>query len=338
MGGNQMCINRDLEKVASFERICELLTHDLKSTQFSVCEKTGNVSLLGSRGDHLRVDTEFEDVCKRAGIPVPDGGPGFHSSKGSVDFCLEDGLSGLFLSRLIFGEPQCDWVILHLDDHRDMMPTLLAKTAGGESRDPETGEVFEADREQHWHTALKRGTLTIGNYLVPLFHQKPAEMQIHIRHLRPKLERQDQTQVFHINTVSISYATIEALQFAAVALENTPGTVAGTYSQSDTCGEALLDLPEGRLAVHIDLDYFVNDFNGNPDRVPLDLGEKGRISVLKKMDGLFGQVAQLDRPVERWIIATSPGFCASRHWAWLMEALETRICALTGDERHRFLG
>jgi hypothetical protein len=338
MDTSGLTIDRKYTTGFSTDHIRDLLAQKLKSTDFALCESSGNVRLLGARGDHLRVDPELHTICAAAGLPVPDGGPGYHASNGSIDFCLEDGLSGLFMSRAIFGAPQDDWIIVHLDDHRDMMPTLLAKSNTDGLYDPETGGVFDAHTEQDWHTALMRGTLTIGNYLVPLFHDKPSEMRIHVRHLRPQLNAHDQTHLFHLNAATETYQALGATQFAAVALDITSQDAAGSFLQNDCCDKVLLDFPSGRVIVHIDLDFFVNDFNGNPVQHPQELGAQARASILKKMDEVFSQISGLDRPIERWIIATSPGFCAARHWAWLLDALDERICALTGDERHVFLG
>jgi len=84
-------------------------------------------------------------------------------------------------------------------------------------------------------------------------------------------------------------------------------------------------MPAGKLAVHIDLDFFVNDFNGNPGNSPRTLSHSDCNTILKRMDDLFELIDRAGRPVDRWIIATSPGFCAARHWPWLLESLETRI-------------
>lgn len=91
-------------------------------------------------------------------------------------------------------------------------------------------------------------------------------------------------------------------------------------------------MPNGKLAVHIDLDFFVNDFNGNPGTSPRSLSRNDRTTILKSMDDVFEKIDQSARPVDGWVVATSPGFCAARHWPWLLESLGTRIKTVSGKQ------
>ena len=90
------------------------------------------------------------------------------------------------------------------------------------------------------------------------------------------------------------------------------------------------DLPEGRVIVHVDLDYLINDFNGNPV-TGYSLPNPDLTAVAcSKLDSFFDAMSAIAPRVDRWIVATSPGFCSAFHWPWLLAQLEERIEAL-GD-------
>lgn len=308
------------------------------STGYQLCKATGQVTLTGPRQDHLHIDPELQPVLQAAGIELHSATGGFHISQGAVDFCLEDGLSGWFLSRAIFDSAPEDWGVLHLDDHADMMPTLLATDPKGGLSDPETARPFSVQSAQDWQHALARGTVTIGSYFTPLFHQMPDGRQFHIRHLRPRPDAgMARDQVLQVCAGSKAYPILGNRRFAALdltcgGLSSGDAPPAGTYLQSDCIARALTALPAGQLAVHIDLDFFVNDFNGNQGAKPKSLSPRARAWVLARIDGLFQALADLGRPVARWIIATSPGFCAARHWSWLLCALSKGIAGLSGGD------
>ena len=90
--------------------------------------------------------------------------------------------------------------------------------------------------------------------------------------------------------------------------------------------ESLLDRSSSDWTiVHIDLDYFINDFNGasrGPGYIP---SPALRTMAAVKLDRFFVALAKADIQVDRWIIATSPGFCSAYHWEWLLREIERNI-------------
>ena len=85
------------------------------------------------------------------------------------------------------------------------------------------------------------------------------------------------------------------------------------------------DMPRGRVFVHVDLDYFINDFNGNIGQIPVLSDAQLRQRAQQLLDDFVAGLREKNIQVERWIIATSPGFCAAKHWAWLLEKLREVI-------------
>lgn len=308
------------------------------STAFDFDEATRRVSLQGSTGAHLKADRELDEFCDAHEIALCRDNRGYLASKGSIDVCLEDGLTGMLIARALLDGQPGDWVVLHLDDHADLMPTLLVSSDDGGLSDPETGHPFHGTSEECWHRALARGAVTIGSYLTPLFHEKPSGTRIHIRHLRPRLPEQAPIRMLGIQASTKTYAAFGSCRFAAVETVVRGADTHGTYLQAEQADEVLGDVPSGRVIVHIDLDVFVNDFNGDPMAPIVEMTPSRRATIRAFMDRFFSDLSRLNRTVERWIIATSPGFCAARHWSWLLSELTARISALTGEERHTFLG
>lgn len=308
------------------------------STAFDFDPATRRVALRGSTGAHLKVDPELDDFCAAHEIVLCRDHRCYLASKGSIDLCLEDGLTGMLIVRALLDGQPGDWVVLHLDDHADLMPTLLVSSDDGGLSDPETGHPFHGASEKCWHRALARGAVTIGSYLTPLFHEKPSGTRIHIRHLRCKLPEHALTHTLGLQACAKTYAAFGSSRFAGVDMVALGTETQGTYLQAERADEVLCDLPAGRVVVHIDLDVFMNDFNGDPSAPIVEMTPERRAKICNFMDRFFHGLSRLNRAVERWIIATSPGFCAARHWSWLLSELTARISALTGEERYVFLG
>ena len=52
----------------------------------------------------------------------------------------------------------------------------------------------------------------------------------------------------------------------------------------------------------------------------------------QKMKVFFDGLQQFDMQIDRWMIATSPGFCSGHHWQFLVENLTTRINQLNSAQ------
>ena len=101
----------------------------------------------------------------------------------------------------------------------------------------------------------------------------------------------------------------------------------GTYTASTSSADLVRRGQNGPMIVHVDLDYFINDFNGNIGQRPAGSVKESQARALSLLDELFSALRASGVTVERWIIATSPGFCAARHWTMLISELRQRIAA-----------
>jgi hypothetical protein len=248
----------------------------------------------------------------------------FRRSTAAYDLCCEDSWSGVFIAEQLekaATDEAC--VVIHVDDHQDMGPTLLVQD-GDRLVNPATGAAFDPGCPRDWAAAIAAGAIGIGNFLTPLvFQSRP----LHVRHLADGWPAEPPAG---LRREALQYPLTGALRFAGLGKAPTGASSKDTYARSADPRRLLADLPAGLLLVHIDLDYFVNDFNGNPGGQAIDVDRGHRCRVIARMERLFEAIAASGRPVARWIVATSPGFCAYRHWSWLLQELGARIAAGRG--------
>lgn len=316
-------LDQDFTRGMDKQEVLKALKIAFASTQVHVAENR-NVFLAGPTDEYILLDSEITQSIKALGISPERYDRAYHCGLGKVDFCLEDSFTGLFLSQIIFATTTTDWVIIHLDDHADLMPAILLRQLSGTLIDPAANRFFYCKDPEHWHEGIASGSVNIGNYFTPLLHQLTAGTRIHIRHIRPTPNHATRDQILSLEASTVRYPILGDTRFAAI----TSGSFhpkKSTYMQTVSPIKAMENLPDGQIAVHIDLDFFINDFNGNAGTVPTTLSQSDRTGILTTIDSVFEQISHIDRPVMRWIIAASPGFCAARHWPWLLDEIGLRI-------------
>lgn len=304
------------------EQTEHILRSILKSVKYELVEKENAFYLCGPETSYHCVDRYLAKALGQCGESLSQADiASYKCSKKSFDLCFEDCWSGFFIADYLrdLGKNQ-DLVILHLDDHADMMPTLLERSGEGLTN-PATGFSFDPSKRGDWESAIEFGTVSIGNFITPLYY---SGHNIHVRHLANSIARSHELR--NVVRDSRCYELIPNRQFAAIrTVESDMGEGAGTCLTTTIADEALEDIPVGRILVHIDLDYFVYDFDGStrpedytPDPVLM-------VDARLKMDRFFASLRRFMPRVDRWFIATSPGFCSAYHWNDLLAELEKRI-------------
>jgi hypothetical protein len=291
------------------------------SVKFELMQQENALRLLGPEMTYHQVDpylsetlTNFRQSMTSVDILA------YRLSTERFDLYFEDSWTGAFIAKRFQEQRQHDeLVLIHLDDHTDMMPTLLYRSEEG-LIDPTSGVRFDPTSCRDWEAAIYSGAVNIGNYLTPFYF---SASNVHIRHLNNSIECGD---LCHVARTSCRYELILDKQFAAICKTNsyTPESV-GTYLVGSNPDKVLAGAPRAWTLVHIDLDYFINDFNGafrGEGYVPDPML---RTDALRKMNRFFCSLGRLNPIVDRWLIATSPGFCSAVHWKWLLSEIETRI-------------
>lgn len=287
----------------------------VRSVKFEVIGRDCAFRLLGPETSYHDVDPHLQQGIKLFDetMTLPDILS--YRSKGELfDLCLEDSWAGyLIADHLRELSPGNDLVVIHVDDHADMMPTLLTVCAE-QLIDPAAGNAFDPASRNDWETAIRSGCVSIGNFVTPLYYSKH---KVHVRHLNNSTD--ETYTIKNVIREGRSYDLIPGRVFAAVRSSDTDrDRSAGTYLAGPSARKVMQCMPHGRLIVHIDLDYFINDFNGNGWQRFSPSSNHLMQAVHRKMLSFFEEVDHLAPSVDRWIIATSPGFCSGYHWGWLL--------------------
>jgi hypothetical protein len=291
------------------------------SVRFEIVDKGLAFRLLGPEMSYHHVDPHLPMVLASMcnGLAIADI-LSYRSSTQYFDFYLEDSWTGYFIAKQFEQSgPRPELLLIHLDDHTDMMPTLLG-IEHGRLIDPTSGGGFNPLSMAHWDAAIRSGAVNIGNYITPFFH---TGTRCHIRHLN------NASAAEGLSSVAPSvrcYDLVPHRQFASIEKSRAQQLGrSGSYLASSRAEVVLADLPDVRAIVHIDLDYFINDFNGSfrgrsyvPDMHLHAVAEN-------RMDRFFASLAQSAPVIDRWMIGASPGFCSAYHWQWLLEQLQERI-------------
>ncbi len=300
----------------------------VRSVRFELLESADAIRLLGPEMSYHHADPYLSEALKLFGQDLSLADVAFYKSSAEhFDLCFEDSWTGYFIAKRSQElNRQAGLVLIHLDDHTDMMPTLLC-TSGQTLRDPTSGLPFDPASSDDWEAAILAGSVNIGNFITPFYY---SGCPIHVRHVNNAAEGD---MLRDISREPCQYDLIPGLSFAAIGKDSS-GTLesCGTYLAGPDPDLVLDGAPQVRTLVHIDLDYFINDFNGasrGEDYVP---DPELHFQALQKMDRFFQALTRLNRCVDRWFIATSPGFCSAYHWEWLLSELEIRIRRFTGAQ------
>lgn len=306
------------------DEVRESLLPLIRSNHYTVDLERGIVRVEGPDTSYHEIDPFLDQGLSYCRIDRSKQDPaGFHISTPLFDLCLEDSWCGLFLAgRIAHLPPEIPLIIIHLDDHTDMMSTLLL--AGDHLTDPFTGEQFFADNPRCWLAAIASGAIGIGSFLTPFFF---LARRLHIAHLS---DGPGHAGLYNVEPSVIRHPLLESTGFFDINLDPKDDRFVSlrTYSKSGDPVRLIEGASADRstyVVVHIDLDYFINDFNGNPAPDSYLPSPELQSAALDKMDAFFDALKGQRVSVDRWMIATSPGFCSGYHWEFLIEALSTRI-------------
>lgn len=322
----------DRDRVADWsdDALNEYLSRVFSSTAFAVDDDRRCVRLMGQDRRHHQIDRGLLQGLRPFGINALDQVGAARWQDGPLFLTLEDSWSGWLLAALLSNVNDArPLVILHLDDHQDMMPSLLSQDDTGQIWDPVAHAPFDVTAQRDWERAIASGVVNIGTWLTALIlglSVGPTQRQVHIRHLHPRPGSTEKARRQFIAPRFKPNPELQQLSLGEFAFSDDPDAQSrGSYQASDDVADLTTDLPNGLCVLHIDLDYFVNDFNGNAcsemGHAPVGLPPSAK-------DGL----ARLDEmltlcppPIAQTIIATSPGFCAAQHWPALLERIKALL-------------
>jgi hypothetical protein len=302
-------------------RIHRRLQRIVGSVEFEIASDHSAFRILGPA-----VPYHSLDPCLAIGLAKLPNAPSraeivnYRRHTPAFDLCLEDSWSGYFVAKwLKESSIDNDIVLLHLDHHTDMMPLLLQRHATL-LIDPTDDEALDVHSAGAWEKAIAAGSIGIGTFMTALFYLRN---RLHVRHIN-NYTSSDYT-TYDVIREEQSYLEIPDRRFAVVRKKRRDGSAVGTYRGGSDPSSVISDLPDGRIAVHIDLDYLINDFNGNPSAAEWVPDPSQRDVAAAKLESFFEALTPAAARVERWIVATSPGFCSGYHWSWLLARIQRGI-------------
>lgn len=160
------------------------------------------------------------------------------------------------------GEIPNELVLLHIDDHQDMMAPRVGKRLDGKMVDYITGNHIDFLDPDSVKKAIESGAIGKGSILTPLIWLIP---KIHIRHLtfrpHPNTTYKIDKTTFSDNVLFSSKNRI-GLHFLDTSWENL--NQQSSYVVTPNFDTWLHEIPEDiPVFLHFDLDYFNNRFDGN---------------------------------------------------------------------------
>jgi hypothetical protein len=192
-------------------------------------------------------------------------------------------------------------VLLHVDDHDDLMSPRIAATAEG-WRDLVTGRCVELSRPDSVAAAILSGAVGPESFIAPLIH---GVDRVHVRHLVAGGDDDCRRHRCSLRRVTCPDGRLSVL----------PSSAGGgsSYMSTESPERWLADLEEGAVLLHIDLDGLANAFDGSratPAHVP------GAAGLAAAVSGLFAALDMHDvvRRVEDTTVALSPGFFPAALW------------------------
>jgi hypothetical protein len=293
----------------------------IRSNHFSIDMPNNNVLIEGPDTSYHKIDPFLQDGLCALDVPTNYKEIGqFYRIGNHLDLCFEDSWCGLFIANHIRTlETDIPLTIIHLDDHTDMMSTLLLYDEG--LFDPISQQAFAPDNPRHWPMAIESGAVGIGSFLTPFFSLRRS---VHIRHLKADT---GSLKTFKVGNTVCHQHLLKELPFFDISLQEVPeaSDAMNTYQITGNAERLFDNIAEGSVIVHIDLDYFINDFNGNAFQGSYLPSKNSLETAERRMKTFFTTLRKSGVKVDRWMIATSPGFCSGIHWHVLLEKLEMYI-------------
>lgn len=202
-------------------------------------------------------------------------------------------------------------LIVHVDDHTDLMPTFLCRSdAPGTLRDRRTRCDVHFWKASSVSRAICEGTIHKGNFLTAYMLAHPGCEIVHVGHNRQRrrIPLTSAQQELSVGT--------QQLHCTSLARARAGDVVEWMLTETNCIPDDLGD--DGRaIWLDIDLDYFVNRYNGDSDRYGTSgpIEEEGEVhQAVGSLIAAF-ECARWRSRVAAASIAVSPGFFPSEYWS-----------------------
>lgn len=230
--------------------------------------------------------------------------------------------SNWLAKRRMSGKATNEVVILHVDDHTDLMtPRLILHE--NHWRDPISGKVFDLYEPASVQSAILSGAIGVGSFMSPFIHTVP---RVHLRHLSQTASGEG-TQNFSLVTKSLADTILNVgASRPAIGISRELDLTSNErlrvnakhYRITRQLDAWLAELPDAPVLLHVDMDYFNNRYNGDSD-----WAARGRThdptlpEIMLAIDGMFKAINEsgVASRIENVTVALSPGFFPAELWA-----------------------
>lgn len=218
-------------------------------------------------------------------------------------------------------------ILLHVDDHKDMMSPRIGKNSEGQYLDFITKNYFSLLDPESVTSAILSGALGKGSILSPLIWQVE---KIHVRHLtvRPDPYAYSLERVYIPDAIlgdSLLRISLEQKEIEeSDSLLNTSNYIA--TSNIDTWPN---HLPDGvPIFLHIDMDFFNNRFDGNSAWQETgrchDTSLEMQLNLVKKIFDVLKD-KNLERRIADVSLCLSPSFFPAEFWQPVSEMILNKL-------------
>ncbi|HSR68648.1 MAG TPA: hypothetical protein VLU25_11975 [Acidobacteriota bacterium] len=225
-------------------------------------------------------------------------------------------------------QPPAVLSILHLDSHGDLMSPRLSRRSG-KWVDLISGKTFDLKQPGTVASAIGSGAVGIGSFICPLLHEVPSLNLFHLCHrhcLQRPPGRYAMKPVLGGDDPLFEHARRPQIELTPSSERSDP--LMGTYLLGGDLDSLLDNIPAGPLLLHLDLDYFNNRYDGNPDwEAAGDRHDPGQDEIVEAIDTLFAALtsSHLVRRVEDISAALSPSFFPARFWPVAVDRLRSGV-------------
>ena len=225
------------------------------------------------------------------------------------------------------GHAIAEVVILHVDDHTDLMtPRLTFQEDGLE--DAISGRTFDIYEPESVRSAILSGAVGVGSFMSPFIHAFP---QVHLRHLSQTAPDED-AQDFALVAESIPDTLLNTNAFRpAIGISKSVGAYAGHYRLTRKLTSWLSELPDAPVLLHVDMDYFNNRYNGDSDwETRVRKHDPDLTEILPAIDKLFSAIndAGVASRIENVTVALSPRFFPAELWPRSIDRMQEHLAVL----------
>lgn len=215
--------------------------------------------------------------------------------------------------------PHQTLTILHLDDHEDLMSPRIC-ISGDQMFDMITKKEIRLNDFEGLESSLISGAIGIGSFIPPfLFTLK--DINIQLRHLSERyVGKSSHIQRIHVETIDDHFllggkGRLSLNRESITTFEESDSK--HCYYVTSCMDEFLLNIPEGPIFLHFDMDYFNDRFDGSSDWEARGRCHNPNLTnVMERINLFLCKLANLNikDKIINVTVAVSPGFFPSEMW------------------------